>query len=64
LGQGLSNAVGLAIGQAQLAATYNKDGFELFNNFTYVFCGDGMLWHRNQYVCCSWLLIRETPQAA
>jgi len=43
LGQGIANAVGLAIGEAHLAAKYNKPGFELFDNFTYVFCGDGCL---------------------
>ncbi|KAH9946310.1 transketolase [Epithele typhae] len=43
LGQGFSNAVGLAIGQAHMAATFNKDGFDLINNYTYVFLGDGCL---------------------
>lgn len=43
LGQGISNAVGLAIAQTQMAATYNRPGFNLFDNFTYVFCGDGCL---------------------
>lgn len=43
LGQGFSNAVGLAIAQAHLAATYNREGFELFSNYTYVFCGDGCM---------------------
>ncbi|TBU32237.1 transketolase [Dichomitus squalens] len=43
LGQGISNAVGLAIAQAHLGATYNKDGFDLINNYTYVFAGDGCL---------------------
>jgi len=43
LGQGLSSAVGLAISQAHLAANYNKEGFPLFDNYTYVFCGDGCL---------------------
>ncbi|KAF7440830.1 Transketolase [Pleurotus ostreatus] len=43
LGQGFGNGVGLAIAQAHLAAVYNKDGFDLINNFTYVFCGDGCL---------------------
>lgn len=43
LGQGISSAVGLAIAQANAAATFNKDGFELFNNHTYVFLGDGCL---------------------
>ncbi|KAG5639586.1 hypothetical protein H0H81_010788 [Sphagnurus paluster] len=43
LGQGFANGVGLAIAQAHLAAVYNRDGFNLINNFTYVFCGDGCL---------------------
>jgi transketolase len=43
LGQGLTNAVGMAIGTRQMAATYNKPGFNIFNNFTYVICGDGCL---------------------
>ncbi|EFX01534.1 transketolase [Grosmannia clavigera kw1407] len=43
LGQGISNAVGLAIAQAQTAATFNKDGFPLVDNYTYAFLGDGCL---------------------
>jgi len=43
LGQGVSNAVGLAIAQAHTSATFNKDGFELVNNYTYCFLGDGCL---------------------
>ena len=35
LGQGISNAVGLAIAQAHLGAVYNKGGFDLVNNYTY-----------------------------
>ena len=35
LGQGFSNAVGLAIAQAHMGATFNKDGFDLINNYTY-----------------------------
>lgn len=41
LGQGFSNAVGLAIAQAHSAAVFNKPGYGLFNNYTYVFFGDG-----------------------
>ncbi len=40
LGQGFGNAVGLAIAQAQIAATYANGG-ELFDHFTYVMAGDG-----------------------
>ncbi|RVD83910.1 uncharacterized protein DFL_005682 [Arthrobotrys flagrans] len=43
LGQGISNAVGLAIAQVQAAATFNKPGFDLLNSHTYVFLGDGCL---------------------
>jgi len=39
----LSNAVGLAIAEAHLAAQYNKPEFKIIDNFTYVFCGDGCL---------------------
>ncbi|OSX64954.1 hypothetical protein POSPLADRAFT_1167097 [Postia placenta MAD-698-R-SB12] len=43
LGQGFANGVGLGIAQAHMAAVYNKDGFDLINNYTYVFTGDGCL---------------------
>ncbi|WVQ97895.1 transketolase [Kwoniella sp. CBS 9459] len=43
LGQGISNAVGLAIAQAHMGAVFNKDGFSLIDNYTYVFTGDGCL---------------------
>ncbi|KAH7149657.1 Transketolase, thiamine diphosphate binding domain-containing protein [Dactylonectria estremocensis] len=43
LGQGICNAVGLAIAQAHTAATFNKPGFDLVNNHTYCFLGDGCL---------------------
>lgn len=43
LGQGISNAVGLAIAQKQFAARYNKPGFTLSDNYTYVILGDGCL---------------------
>ncbi|KAM0745407.1 hypothetical protein ACQRIT_000791 [Beauveria bassiana] len=43
LGQGVCNAVGLAMAQAHTAAVFNKDGFDLINNYTYCFLGDGCL---------------------
>lgn len=43
LGQGVANAVGLAMAEAHLAATYNRPGLEVVNHHTYVFCGDGCL---------------------
>ncbi|KAF9972780.1 Transketolase [Actinomortierella ambigua] len=43
LGQGFANAVGLAIGEAHMAATFNKPGYEIFNNYTYMITGDGCL---------------------
>jgi len=41
LGQGLANAVGMAIAEAQLAARFNHDGAKLVDHFTYVMTGDG-----------------------
>jgi transketolase len=43
LGQGICNAVGLAMAQAHSAAVFNKDGFNLIDNYTYCFLGDGCL---------------------
>jgi transketolase len=41
LGQGLANAVGMAIAEAHLAAQYNRPGHEIVNHHTYVIAGDG-----------------------
>jgi len=41
LGQGISNAVGLAIAEAHLAAKFNKPGATLVDHYTYVLMGDG-----------------------
>lgn len=43
LGQGLAMAVGMALAETQLAATYNKDDFKVVDHYTYGICGDGDL---------------------
>jgi transketolase len=43
LGQGFGNAVGMAIAEASLAATFNRPGHEIVGHHTYVMCGDGDL---------------------
>lgn len=43
LGQGLATAVGMALAEAHLAATYNRPGFEIFDHHTYVIASDGDL---------------------
>jgi transketolase len=43
LGQGFANAVGMAMAEAHLAATYNKDKYNIVDHFTYTLCGDGDL---------------------
>jgi transketolase len=43
LGQGLTNAVGMALAERALAATFNRPGHSIIDHHTYVFCGDGCL---------------------
>jgi transketolase len=43
LGQGLANAVGMALAERVLAATFNQPGFDMVDHHTYVFVGDGCL---------------------
>ena len=43
LGQGIANAVGMALAEKLLAAEFNRDGFPIVNHHTYVFLGDGCL---------------------
>ena len=43
LGQGITNAVGMALAEKMLAAEFNKDGHQIVNHHTYVFLGDGCL---------------------
>lgn len=41
LGQGISNAVGMAMAEAHLAAKFNTEGYEIIDHYTYVIAGDG-----------------------
>ncbi|MBO1126079.1 transketolase [Enterococcus faecalis] len=43
LGQGIAMAVGMAMAEAHLVATYNRDSFPIMDHYTYAICGDGDL---------------------
>jgi len=53
LGQGLANAVGMAIGEKTLAAQFNQPGHAIVDHFTYVFLGDGCLMEGISHEVCS-----------
>ncbi|HLG52422.1 MAG TPA: thiamine pyrophosphate-dependent enzyme, partial [Steroidobacteraceae bacterium] len=53
LGQGLANAVGMALAEKLLAATFNRPGHELVNHHTWVFLGDGCLMEGVSHEACS-----------
>jgi transketolase len=53
LGQGLANAVGMALAEKLLAAHYNKDGLPLVDHHTYCFVGDGCLMEGISHEACS-----------
>jgi len=53
LGQGISNAVGMAIAERLLADEFNRPGFEIVSHFTYVFLGDGCLMEGISHEVCS-----------
>jgi transketolase len=53
LGQGLSNAVGMALAEKLLAAEFNRDDFDIVDHMTYVFLGDGCLMEGISHEVCS-----------
>ncbi len=53
LGQGLGNAVGMAIAEKALADRYNRDGHAVIDHYTYVFLGDGCLMEGISHEVCS-----------
>lgn len=53
LGQGLGNAVGMAIAERHMAATFNRPEFNLVDHYTYCFTGDGCLMEGISHEVCS-----------
>jgi len=53
LGQGIANAVGMALAEKMLAASFNRDGFEIVDHRTWVFTGDGCLMEGISHEACS-----------
>ena len=53
LGQGITNAVGMALAEKTLAAQFNKEGHDIVDHFTYAFMGDGCLMEGISHEACS-----------
>lgn len=53
LGQGISNAVGMALAEKVLAAQFNQENFDIVNHYTYTFLGDGCLMEGISHETCS-----------
>ncbi|HEX6136036.1 MAG TPA: transketolase [Casimicrobiaceae bacterium] len=53
LGQGLANAVGMALAERLLAAQFNRPGHSVVDHYTYAFCGDGCLMEGISHEACS-----------
>ena len=53
LGQGIANAVGMALSEYLLGAEFNKPGFDVVNHYTYAFLGDGCLMEGISHEVCA-----------
>ncbi|WGE42605.1 transketolase [Actinobacillus equuli] len=53
LGQGITNAVGMAIAEKTLAAQFNREGHQIVDHYTYAFLGDGCLMEGISHEACS-----------
>jgi transketolase len=53
LGQGIANAVGMALAEKKLAAHFNRPGHEIVDHFTWVFLGDGCLMEGISHEACA-----------
>ena len=53
LGQGISNAVGMALAEKLLAAEFNRDGHAIVDHYTYTFLGDGCMMEGISHETCS-----------
>ena len=53
LGQGITNAVGMALAEKVLAAQFNRDNFPVVDHYTYAFMGDGCLMEGISHEACS-----------
>ncbi|MBW2940828.1 transketolase [Zhongshania aquimaris] len=53
LGQGVANAVGMAVAEKVLAAQFNRDGFDIVDHYTYTFLGDGCMMEGISHEVCS-----------
>ena len=53
LGQGVTNAVGMAVAERMLAGKYNREGHDIIDHYTYVFMGDGCMMEGISHEACS-----------
>ena len=53
LGQGIANAVGMAVAEKTLAGQFNRDGYDVVDHYTYTFLGDGCMMEGISHEVCS-----------